>query len=68
MTTLQKAQQKYNEAKRNYYAFKDQYEDHYYGEKKLSAKDIKFVDFRMKQEFDTMQTLLYIFGEEIRKD
>jgi len=67
MTHLEKAQQKYNEAKRNYCAHKDVYEEHYYGSKQLRPKDIKMTEFRMNQEFNTMQTVLYIFGNKIRQ-
>lgn len=65
-TALQKAQQKYTEAKRNYYAHKDVYEDHYLCDKQVSSQEIQKTEFKMNQEYDLMQTLVYIFGNEVR--
>ena len=64
MTTIQKAQQKYSDSLRNYNYYKDIYEDHYNGDK--VNKQIKDIEMKMNNEYNLMQTLLYIFGKEIR--
>ena len=63
---LQKARQKYQENLRNYNHYKDQYEDHYYGDKQLSKKEIEIVTHKMGQSYDVLETLTYIFGKDVR--
>ena len=65
-TELEKAKQKYQENLRNYHYHKDLYEEHYNGEKQQSKNIIREIEFRMNQEFDVMETLVYIFGENVR--
>lgn len=66
ITELEKATQKYQENLRNYLHHKDLYEEHYNGKKQQSKNIIRDIEFRMNQEFDVMQTLVYIFGEKVR--
>ena len=65
-TKLERAKQKYQENLRNYKYHKDLYEEHYNGEKQQSKNIIREIEFRMNQEFDVMETLVYIFGENVR--
>lgn len=65
--SLQRAHQKYLEYSRNYNYYKDRYEDFYYNENtKESKRDIKDIESRMNHAFDMLQTLVYIFGEDVR--
>ena len=68
MTELEKAQQKYKEYSRNYYHYKDMYEDHYYNEEtaSLNKDTIKGVTSKMNHAFDMLETLSYIFGNKVR--
>jgi hypothetical protein len=63
---LQRAKQKYKDNLRNYLVYKDIVEDHYCGSK--PSKTIKEQEFRMNACYDVLETLVYIFGEEVRKD
>ena len=68
MTELEKAQQKYKDYIRNYYHWKDQYEDYYNNNinSKITKKEIIDIEHRMNHAFDVTQTLVYIFGNSVR--
>ena len=65
-TVLEKAQQKYQENLRNYKYHKILYEGHYNDNKQLEKNVIKEIELKMNQEFDVMETLIYIFGDDVR--
>lgn len=67
-TLLQKAQRKYQEYLRNYYAHKDIFEDYYNGfnENNSTKRSIIDTTHKMNHCYDLLENLVYIFGEEVR--
>lgn len=64
---LERARIKYSYALRNYNNFKKLYDEYYDNTVKMEINEINIVAFRMKQEFNTMQEILFIFGKEHTK-
>lgn len=65
---LERAQSKFNDYKRNYYAHKDVYEDYYFNkDTKYTKKQAKESEVKMKHCFDVMQVLIFIFKEGLVK-
>jgi hypothetical protein len=68
-TPLEKAKAKYKDYLRNYLHYKDQVED-YYNEnnsEKHNKKEILIIESKMNHCYDMLETLVYIFGEDVRK-
>ena len=61
MNTLEKAKQKYLENKRNYEHYNKMINESIYEETR------KYYEFKCGQSYDIMETLIYIFGNQLKE-
>ena len=69
MESLEIARIEYKSCLENYKKYKVLYEDYYYTPNSLiSKRSIKLINNKMEHYYKVLETLVKIFGEDIRKD
>jgi hypothetical protein len=65
---LNKAREQYQNYLRNYYHYKDIVEEYFLSQdSKYTKKEALNFEIKMNHAFDVLETLVFIFGDDVRK-